>query len=72
MKKEDEILKSQMGNDIYGELEQKLVKELSDSIDEQILTEITGMNKEQRKKYFERMEKIDKLLNEEQGSERGN
>jgi len=57
-------LKDKLGVDAYGELQAGLSKDISDAIDEQILTELTGMDKEAREKHIKRNEKIDILLDE--------
>lgn len=59
-------LKDKLGFDAYDELEADLSKNISDAIDEQILTELTGMDKEAREKHFKRKEKIDILLDDKE------
>ena len=58
-------LKDTLGENAYEELQAGLSKNIADAIDEEILTKVTGMNKEAREKNLKRKEKIDKLLDED-------
>ena len=57
--------------DVISEIEEVLVKDLSDSIDKQIMDELLRPERELRERIAKREKTIDELLNEDKESESG-